>query len=57
LTPTKAAASQKELACRVLRQPLDIAKIETVAGADISFNQFSKTIYAGIVVLKLRAWK
>ena len=52
LSPTEAIALQKKLASRVLLQPLDLSKIETVAGADISFNKFSETIYAGIVVLK-----
>jgi deoxyribonuclease V len=50
LTPKEAVALQKELRDRVLatepRTP-----IRTVAGADISFNRFSSTIYAAIVVL------
>jgi len=52
LSPTEAVALQRELASQVVLQPLDISKIETVAGVDISFNKFSETIYAGIVVLK-----
>jgi len=57
LSPSQAVALQREMAGRVLQQPLDISKNETVAGADISFNKFShntfpETIYAGIVVLK-----
>lgn len=52
LLPSEAIALQREMASRVLQQPLDISQIETIAGADISFNKFSETIYAGIVVLK-----
>ena len=52
ISPTEAVALQRELASRVLLQSFDVSKIETIAGADISFNKFSETIYAGIVVLK-----
>jgi deoxyribonuclease V len=52
LSPTQAVALQKELRNRLRSVPLQISKIHTVAGADVSFNKFSKTIYAGIVVLK-----
>jgi deoxyribonuclease V len=52
LSPSQAIALQGELRERVLLAPLDVDKIETVAGADVSFNKFSETIYAGIVVLK-----
>lgn len=52
LSPTQAVAMQKELRERVQMTPLDISRVRTVAGADISFNKFSETIYAGIVVLK-----
>ncbi|WP_316825296.1 endonuclease V [Pedobacter miscanthi] len=44
-----AAAYQIELAKQLKFQPLD--KIETIAGADISFNRDSSTMYAGIVLL------
>ena len=44
-----AAAYQIELAKQLKFQPLD--KIETIAGADISFNKNSSTMYAGIVIL------
>jgi deoxyribonuclease V len=44
-----AAAYQNELARQLKFQPLD--KIETIAGADISFNKNSTTMYAGIVIL------
>jgi deoxyribonuclease V len=51
LSPTQAVALQKELREKVRLAPLDVSRIKTVAGADISFNKFSETIFAGIVVL------
>ena len=51
LSPTQAVAMQKGLRERVQLAPLDLSQVRTVAGADISFNKFSETIYAGIVVL------
>lgn len=50
LTPAEAVALQKELRDKVQLTPLQHA-VKTVAGADISFNKFSETVYAGIVVL------
>ncbi|KQM66096.1 endonuclease V [Pedobacter sp. Leaf216] len=44
-----ATAYQNELAKQLKFQPID--KIETIAGADISFNKNSTTMYAGIVIL------
>jgi deoxyribonuclease V len=52
LSPTEAIALQKELRARTRLVPLNISAIRTVAGADISFNKYSETIYAGIVVLE-----
>src|ERR1043165_3593528 len=52
MTPREAVELQKSLRERVRLQPL-AQKIRTVAGADISFNKFEPTVYAGIVVLKL----
>jgi deoxyribonuclease V len=52
LTPREAVALQKELRASVRVVPLR-KKIETVAGADISFNKYDPTLYAGIVVLRL----
>lgn len=50
ITVPEATILQKEL-----RQKLDVAErslhIETIAGADISLNLYSTTIYAGIIVL------
>ena len=55
LTPREAVELQKSLRERVRIAPLGRRRIETVAGADISFNKFSPVVYAGIVVLKLPA--
>src|SRR5438067_7235600 len=52
VTPREAVELQKSLRERVRVVPLK-KKIETVAGADISFNKFEPTVYAGIVVLRL----
>jgi len=52
MTPREAVELQKSLRERVRLQPLT-KKIRTIAGADISFNKFEATVYAGIVVLKL----
>jgi deoxyribonuclease V len=52
MTPREAVELQKSLRERVRLAPLE-RPVETIAGADISFNKFSETIYAGIVVLRL----
>ena len=52
LTPAAAVELQKSLRGRVNLQLPD-GPIHTVAGADISFNKFEETIYAGIVVVEL----
>lgn len=52
LTPREAIELQKELRERVNIMPL-ARRVETIAGADISFNKFSPVVYAGIVVLRL----
>ncbi len=52
LTPREAVALQKSLRERVRVEPL-AREIETIAGADISFDKFSPVLYAGIVVLRL----
>jgi len=53
LTPHEAVQLQKELRANIFITPLGARRVETVAGADISFNKFSETVYAGIVVLRL----
>jgi len=52
VTPREAVELQQSLRERVRVVPL-AREIETVAGADISFNKFSPVVYAGIVVLRL----
>ncbi|HYP52760.1 MAG TPA: deoxyribonuclease V [Pyrinomonadaceae bacterium] len=52
LTPREAVELQKRLRADVRVEPLK-RRVETIAGADISFNKFDPTIYAGIVVLRL----
>lgn len=52
LTPQQAVQLQKDLSSRVLITPLE-REVEFVAGADISFDKYSETIYAGIVVIRL----
>ena len=49
LTPAQAIAYQHELRKLINIQPLD-KPINTIAGADISFNKYSEVVYAGIVV-------
>lgn len=52
MTPRDAIDLQKQLRDRVKLAPLD-RTIETIAGADISFNKFETTVYAGVVVLRI----
>ena len=51
ITVTEAAALQKELRDKVVLQKKENFGINTVAGADISFNKYETTVYAGIMVL------
>ncbi len=50
LSPHEAVELQKRLREQVRIAPL-ARPIKTIAGADISFNKFEPTVYAGIVVL------
>lgn len=52
LTPREAVALQRDLRGEVLITPL-ARDIRLIGGADISFNRFSNTIHAGIVLLRL----
>lgn len=52
LAPREAIELQKDLRESVRLQPLD-RKVKLIAGADISFDKFSETVYAGVVVLRL----
>lgn len=51
LSPTEAVALQKELRLQVNTDPLT-TPVRLIGGADISFNKFEETVYAGIIVLK-----
>lgn len=53
LSPHEAVALQQQLRSQVRVEPFDATACELVAGADISFNQNSDTVYAGFVVLRL----
>ncbi len=50
LSPQEAIQLQRELAGQARFQPLSHQPL-TIGGADISFNKYSETVYAGIVVL------
>ena len=50
--PREAVQVQQQLRERLVLKPLD-KSVETIAGADISFNKYSPTLFAGIVVLAL----
>jgi len=52
LPPGEAVKLQQRLRGQVRLEPL-AQPVNTIAGADISFNKFSDTVYAGIVVLSL----
>lgn len=51
LTVTAATGIQQELRENIVIKERDFP-IHTIAGADISFNKFSPTVYAGIVLLR-----
>jgi deoxyribonuclease V len=52
LSPREAIAVQQRLRSLVRIEPL-MSEVQTIAGADVSFNKYSETIYTGIVVLSL----
>lgn len=52
LSPREAIELQRKLREQIRIEPLR-RDAQTVAGADISFNKYSTTLYAGIVVLRL----
>lgn len=51
LSPSEAIAIQSKLRQQIQLQPLG-KPVTTIAGSDISFNKFSTTVYAGIVVMQ-----
>lgn len=52
LAPAEARALQKSLSRQVRLTPLE-GPVETVGGADVSFDKGSNRVYAGMVVLRL----
>ncbi len=56
LTPEEAIAWQEKLKSRIVLSPLP-QEIKLVAGLDISFNKYEKTVYAGIIALDLKTLK
>jgi deoxyribonuclease V len=53
VTPAEAQAIQNRLRGEVRVEPLDMDAIRIVAGADISFDRNSETVFAGFVTLRL----
>lgn len=51
LSASEAIALQKQMREQVNIQPLS-TEIKLIGGADISFNKFEETVYAGIIILK-----
>jgi deoxyribonuclease V len=49
LSPAEAIAYQQQLRKRIQIRPLE-RPVQTIGGADISFNKYEETVYAGIVV-------
>ena len=49
-SPAQAIELQKQLREQIQIRPLE-KPIQTIAGADISFNKYEDTVYAGIIVL------
>lgn len=52
ISVTEAAALQKSLREKMVLQKDENLQLNTVAGADISFNKFETMVYAGIIVLQ-----
>lgn len=52
VTPAEAVALQQRLRGQI-RLEAPTRSFQTIAGADISFNKFEETVYAGVVVLRL----
>jgi deoxyribonuclease V len=53
VSPQEAMALQQQLRSQVEIAPLDVRRVELVAGADLSSNRDSEEVYAGFVVLRL----
>ncbi|MFN0084090.1 MAG: deoxyribonuclease V [Blastocatellia bacterium] len=52
-TPAEAVELQQRLRAMVRIEPAAPASVQTIAGADISFNRFSDILHSAIVVLEL----
>jgi deoxyribonuclease V len=52
LSPTEAVALQREFADRIITDT-PLSPCTLIAGADVSYNKYSPTIFAGVVVLRL----
>src|SRR5262249_34201212 len=55
LTPERAAAVQTELAGRVQAGP-PLTQSQLIAGADVSYDDATHTVYAGVVVVQTTDW-
>lgn len=53
VTPSEAFELQRQLCSQIILKPFT-KPIQYIAGADISFNKFSQTVYAGLVVLEAK---
>ena len=51
ITPSEAIALQKKMRESINIQPL-AKPVKLIGGADISFNKYEETVYAGIILLK-----
>lgn len=51
ITVSEATQLQKELRNQIVLQKESGFNLQTIAGADISFNKYETTVYAGIIVL------
>lgn len=51
VSTNEAAEIQRELRAKITITPIDISKVNYVAGADVSFSKYSDDIYAAVVVL------
>lgn len=56
LNPREARALQEQLRKELIIQPIN-KEIQYIGGADISFNKYEKTVYAGIIILDIQSLK
>jgi len=57
LSPQEAMELQKELASRVREEPLDLEKVDLIAGVDVSFSRGDSTGYAAVVAMEYPSFK